>query len=241
MSRDVKPRAAPSGPRMNPMFLGIIIGLLLGIAIALGVALWLNRTALPSLEKAKESKPSEMAPKLEAKAPPSKPEGAKPEPGKEEAGKDGKPRFEFYQILPGKEGEKDAKAAKAPPKTEAKTDAKADPKADAKTAQKSGEKLLEKPAEKAKPADKPTQGPREVYYLQAGAFQNLADADNLKARIALIGLSASVTAANIPDKGVLHRVRLGPYQSLEPVNRIKTALSDAGIPATVVKTTDVLN
>ncbi|MDX2218912.1 MAG: SPOR domain-containing protein [Burkholderiales bacterium] len=240
MSQDVKsraPRGAASGPRMNPLFLGIIIGLLLGIAIALGVALWLNRTALPSLEKAKESKPSEMAPKLEAKAPPARSDGAKPEPGKDEAGKDGKPRFEFYQILPGKEGEKDGKAV-------AKTDPKAEPKADAKS-QKPAEKLIEKPADKvAKPAEKAvpaTQGPREVYYLQAGAFQNLADADNLKARIALIGLSASVTAANIPDKGVLHRVRLGPYQSLEPVNRIKTALSDAGIPATVVKTTDVLN
>ena len=86
-----------------------------------------------------------------------------------------------------------------------------------------------------------TSAPREVYYLQAGAFQSAAEADNLKARIALVGLSASVTAINVPDKGVLHRVRLGPYQSLEPVNRIKAALSDAGIPAAVVKTTDVLN
>jgi cell division protein FtsN len=207
---------------MNPLFLGIIIGLLLGITIALAVALWLNRSALPSLEKAKESKPSEMAPKLEAKAPP-----AKPEAPKAEAGRDGeKPRFEFYQILPGKE------------------DGKSTAKTDAKTT-KPAEKLIEKPADKpAKAPDKvaqPVQNPREIYYLQAGAFQNLADADNLKARIALIGLSASVTAANIPDKGVLHRVRLGPYQSLEPVNRIKTALSDAGIPATVVKTSDVLN
>lgn len=229
MSRDVKARPAPAGPRMNPLFLGIIIGLLLGIAIALAVALWLNRSALPSLEKAKDAKPSEMAPKLEAKAPPAR-EGAKSEAAKDEAGKDGKPRFEFYQILPGKEGNiGDGKAA---------TRIESKP-------QKSTEKLIEKPAEKvAKPAEKPIQpgpGAREIYYLQAGAFQSLADADNLKARIALIGLSASVTAANIPDKGVLHRVRLGPYQSLEPVNRIKTALSDAGIPATVVKTTDILN
>ncbi|MBL8515338.1 MAG: SPOR domain-containing protein [Betaproteobacteria bacterium] len=239
MSQDVKSRATASGgSKMNPMFLGIIIGLLLGITIALGVALWLNRSALPSLEKAKESKPSEMAPKLEAKTPPSKPDVAKAEAGKDTTDKDGgKPRFEFYQILPGKDGEKDGKAV-------AKPDAKSAKPAE-RLIEKPADKAAEKPTEKAvKPVDKlaqPAQNPREIYYLQAGAFQNLADADNLKARIALIGLSASVTAANIPDKGVLHRVRLGPYQSLEPVNRIKTALSDAGIPATVVKTTDVLN
>ena len=211
---------------MNPMFLGIIIGLLLGVAIALGVALWLNRTALPSLERAK---PAEQPPKLEARTPPAKPEAPKTA----EAPKDGeKPRFEFYQILPG-----DKDGTKSSPKA-------ADSKAKAEKAEKA-EKAdkVSKPAEKvAEKSPAPVaSAPREVYYLQAGAFQSVAEADNLKARIALVGLSASVTATNVPDKGILHRVRLGPYQSLEPVNRIKTALSDAGIPAAVVKTTDVLN
>jgi cell division protein FtsN len=229
MSQDVKSRTTSGNTRLNPLFLGIIIGLLLGITIALGVALWLNRAALTGLEK---SRPAEQPPKLEARAAPSKPEAKAATSGdgkaKDAAGKDGdKPRFEFYNILPGKDGEKDGKPAAKP-----------------------AERAIEKPAEKtpAKSADNtadkpapPAPNPREVFYLQAGAFQNLAEADNLKARIALIGLSASVTAATVPEKGVLHRVRLGPYQSLEPVNRIKSALSDAGIPATVVKTTDVLN
>jgi cell division septation protein DedD len=241
MSKDYKPRTAPApaGKKMNPMFLGIIIGLLMGIAIALGVALWLNRSALPGLEKS--SKTVDMPPKLEAKgtAPSTGTPGKPDAPKVAEVGKDGdKPRFEFYQILPG-----DKDAGKTGRKTEEPKPAKPE-----KAAEKPAEKVAEKPADKAaekvaapaKPADKPG-SPREIYYLQAGAFQNLAEADNLKARIALLGLSASVTATNVPDKGTLHRVRLGPYQSLEPVNRIKTALSESGIPAAVVKTTDALN
>lgn len=253
MSKDYKPRTAPApaGKKMNPMFLGIIIGLLMGIAIALGVALWLNRTALPGLEKS--SKTVEMPPKLEAKgnsaAPttaanagtPAKGDGSKvadagKPAGKDAAGKDGdKPRFEFYQILPG-----DKDAGKTGRKPDEPKPAKPEKSAE-KPAEKAAEKVVEKPAKPAEKAADKVASTREIYYLQAGAFQNLAEADNLKARIALLGLSASVTATNVPDKGTLHRVRLGPYQSLEPVNRIKAALSEAGIPAAVVKTTDALN
>jgi cell division protein FtsN len=55
---------------------------------------------------------------------------------------------------------------------------------------------------------------KDLYFVQAGAFQNPADADNLKARLALAGLVASVEPANLPDKGIWYRVRLGPYTQL---------------------------
>lgn len=218
MSRDYKPAISDRGNGgnrpMNPLFMGIIIGLLLGVSIALGVALWLNKSAIPFMER---SKPLEPPPRIEAKPQPAKPE----QPRTAEPGKPGdKPRFEFYQILP---GDKDG-TAKAPAK-------KPD---DGKPVPKAGEKTAEKVAEKAQAA-------REGHYLQAGAFQNAAEADNLKAKIAFIGLQATVVTANVPEKGVLHRVRLGPYQSLEDLNRIKAVLSDNGVSASVVKATDTLN
>jgi len=200
---------------MNPMFLGIIIGLLLGIVIALGVALWLNKSAIPFMER---SKPLEPPPRLESKTQPkveSKVE-AKVEPSKTPEvvplkTSPEKSRFEFYQILP---GEKDAGKAAKP--------------------------AIKKPAE-SQPAEKPAAGAKEIYFLQAGAFQNETDADNMKAKIAFIGLAASVKAVTLADKGTLYRVRLGPYQSLEEVNRIKSALSDNGVGAAVVKTSDTIN
>ena len=228
MPRDYKdstPRAASSSLN-HPLLLGIIIGLLLGIVISLAVALWLNRLANPFLEK---SKPMEPLPKIGPAQPPPPAEAAR---AAEQAAKGkspekpskptDRPRFEFYQILPGDKEvtEREAKAAPAP--KAATPPAAAAPKPGASPA-----------------TPKPHSG--EVYWLQAGAFSEEKEADNLKAKIALTGLEASVRSVAIPDKGTLYRVRLGPYQSLEPVNRIKTALSDAGIPATVVKTTDVLN
>ena len=78
----------------------------------------------------------------------------------------------------------------------------------------------------------------ETYWLQAGAFTEEREADNLKARIALTGLEAAVRPVNVPDKGTLYRVRLGPYQSLDDANRIKNALSRNGVGAAIIRTTD---
>lgn len=84
-------------------------------------------------------------------------------------------------------------------------------------------------------AKKGTAGPRELYVVQAGAFQNPADADNLKARLALIGLQASVEPATLPDKGTWYRVRLGPYAQLDEINRVRGQLAQNGVEASLVK------
>jgi cell division protein FtsN len=87
----------------------------------------------------------------------------------------------------------------------------------------------------AKPPDKAGTAPKDVYFVQAGAFQSPADADNLKARLALMGLQASVEPANLPDKGTWYRVRLGPYTQLEEINRIRSTLAQNGVDAALVK------
>ena len=90
----------------------------------------------------------------------------------------------------------------------------------------------------AEPAGKPAaapERPKEGYYLQVGAFQNADDADNLKARLALLGMEASINTATLPDKGVWHRVRLGPYPSAEASRPTKDTLRGNGIEATLLK------
>lgn len=79
------------------------------------------------------------------------------------------------------------------------------------------------------------EGPGEVYYLQAGSFQNPADADNQKARLAIVGLESSVEPTSLPDKGTWYRVRLGPYTQLEEINRVRQTLAQNGIEASLVK------
>lgn len=122
-----------------------------------------------------------------------------------------KPRFEFYKILPGGQ-----EAAPAP--------------ADANAKQPAGAA----PAAPTKP-DTPA-ATNELIYLQAGAFQKSTDADNLKAKLALMGLEAGVQEVQVPDKGLMHRVRVGPFAKPEEMNRIRNQLSQNGIQTSVVKT-----
>ena len=79
------------------------------------------------------------------------------------------------------------------------------------------------------------EGPKDVYFIQAGSFQNPADADNQKARLAILGFESSVEPANLPDKGTWYRVRLGPFNRLDEINRIRQALAQSNIDASLVK------
>ncbi|HWR76045.1 MAG TPA: SPOR domain-containing protein [Thiobacillus sp.] len=74
-----------------------------------------------------------------------------------------------------------------------------------------------------------------LYYLQAGAFQNADDADNLKAQLAMLGVEAVIQTGEVADKGVFHRVRVGPFRALDEVNRTRSLLTQNDIPATLVK------
>lgn len=79
---------------------------------------------------------------------------------------------------------------------------------------------------------------KESFYLQAGAFQNAPDADNLKARLALLGMQASIQTTTLPERGVWHRVRIGPYSSVEELNRTRDTLKKNGIDTTLIKVRD---
>ena len=233
MPKDYKDAAAARGDSRlsHPLLLGMIIGLLLGIVISLAVALWLNRLSNPFIERGKST--VEPTPKIApVQAPPpiapaEPPKSAEPPPAKAPAksAKAERPRFEFYNILP---GEKDTEKPAAPAKPAPAKPAPAPQQASAPP------KPGSSPA-----APKPHSG--EVYWLQAGAFSEEKEADNLKAKIALTGLEASVRSVSIPDKGTLYRVRLGPYQSLEDANRIKAALSQNGVGAAIIRTDEAKN
>jgi cell division protein FtsN len=79
---------------------------------------------------------------------------------------------------------------------------------------------------------------KDVYFIQAGSFQNPAEADNQKARLAILGYESSVEPANLPDKGTWYRVRMGPFAKLEDINRVRQALAQNGIDASLIKVKD---
>ncbi|MDP2153516.1 MAG: SPOR domain-containing protein [Methylotenera sp.] len=73
-----------------------------------------------------------------------------------------------------------------------------------------------------------------TYFLQVGAFQKEEEADNMKATLALQGFEAVVQTATIPNKGVWHRVRVGPLKNLEFINKTKADLAINGFKSDLI-------
>lgn len=72
------------------------------------------------------------------------------------------------------------------------------------------------------------------YLIQAGAFRSAADAEALKARIALTGEIARVEAGE-SNGGPIYRVRLGPYPTAGSLAAAKQALVGNGFEAQAIR------
>lgn len=93
-----------------------------------------------------------------------------------------------------------------------------------------GDKVQPKSAETTK-VDESKPSPRTTY-LQAGAFANAADAENLKASLAMKGLEASIQTVSVAGKGEMHRVRVGPFQNEQEMISARGTLKLNGLEAT---------
>ncbi len=88
------------------------------------------------------------------------------------------------------------------------------------TATREGVKQVEKPG---------------TYLLQAGSFRNHKQADQLRARLALLGLETSIQTVSIDKKQAWHRVRVGPYKNLTDLNKARNLLRKNGIDAILIR------
>jgi len=208
MSRDMKPRKSRStGARKKSgggTLVGLFVGLVFGVLIAAGVVWYIHKTP-PPLTTVNPA--TSIAPQ---QPPGSAPRALPGKPGDPVPQSGDKPRFDFYKILPGT------------------TDAIPDPKAaDAKSNE-------PKQPDAAKGKDEKDNALKEPLYLQTGSFQNAADADNQKAKLAMMGAEASVQQVMLQEK-VWYRVRIGPFKKMEDVNSMRADLSKQGVEANVVK------
>lgn len=123
--------------------------------------------------------------------------------------------FDFYNLLPELESiipEKrvEPKSAQTPPETTT---------------------ALEPPTAKPTPISSGTNTlidpglqPTGRYYLQAGAFKDFRSADSRRASLALIGVESSIQKANIPNRGLWHRVRIGPFKTMQEMKNTRKLL-----------------
>lgn len=186
--------------------LGMFLGLLIGLAVALGIALYLNKTPIPFMSLGKS--PAEEGKSAAGKTPAltGLPQGG---------------RADAKAVVP---------AVAAKPEKPRFDFYKILPGGEEPVTDRELRERLRAAAKSSEPA-----ASKDTYFIQAGAFQNPADADNQKARLAILGFESSVEPTNLPDKGTFYRVRLGPYTKIDELNKVRQALAQSGIDANLVK------
>ncbi len=129
----------------------------------------------------------------------------------EETGqKPAKPRFDFYTILP----EMEVPVPEPEP---------AEKHSSATRSQKGNAPKKEKPLE-----------PGAFYVLQLGSFRNRADADRLKAKIAMLGFEPHIQTVNINGSN-WYRVRVGPYNNSLRIAEVRHRLHEAQLESILLK------
>lgn len=87
------------------------------------------------------------------------------------------------------------------------------------------------------PADpQPTAQPEsnETLFLQVGSFRSEPDAEQMKARLALLGSQASIQKVTV-DGVTWHRVRIGPVSGRRQADELRQQLQSNGLDVMVVK------
>ncbi|HEU4622016.1 MAG TPA: SPOR domain-containing protein [Burkholderiaceae bacterium] len=187
-------------------FLGIVIGIAIGLTIAAGIALFISKAPNPFSNQNKDNATAQR----HGASPPARSSPApSPAPSIAPSARDyaGSPDW-LPSDKPSAEPRATEPARKAPP------------------------------AESAPPSSPSAeQGAADAssrLFLQAGAFKSQADADAMKARLALMGYDAKVSSV-VRGSDTWYRVRLGPYAGAERADKVRQSLAQNGIKASVVK------
>jgi cell division protein FtsN len=78
---------------------------------------------------------------------------------------------------------------------------------------------------------------RGTYVLQAGSYKNFADADRVRAQLALQGVESKVQKVSV-DNDTWHRIRIGPISKLDELNRLRQILRKADVDVLVIRVGD---
>lgn len=73
------------------------------------------------------------------------------------------------------------------------------------------------------------------YILQVGSFPSYADADRMKATLALQGIESSIQSVQVNNGSTWNRVRIGPIKDLRELNAIREKLAAQHIEPLVIK------
>ncbi len=194
--------------RRGGFALGVVVGLLVGLALALGVALYITKAPMPFVNKVPQRTVEQDNAETERNR-----------------------SWDPNAPLAGKAA---ARAAPAPvsPGAASAANPRAAPDAPARGTPKDPAAILSGAAP-GTPGPKPLADPF-LYFVQVGAFARPEEAEQQRARLALLGYGAKVSDREQSGRTV-YRVRLGPFGSRDEADRMALKLQDATIEAQIVR------
>jgi cell division protein FtsN len=205
---------------------GFVIGLLIGLALALGVALYVTKAPNPFVNK------------------------VQPRPGQDAAEAERNRNWDPNSALAGKNPAPAVAPASAPasapllPPVAATPPALVPP-----TVIDPGAASAARPARPvaaaASAADTATTRPAVplsaaagadpfIYFVQAGAFARTEDAEQQRAKLAIMGIESKLTEREQGGRTVF-RVRVGPFEKKEDADAAKDKLSENGVDSALVR------
>ncbi len=214
--KSARAAAEPSGVRPRPQrgsfVIGLVVGLLVGLTLALGVALYITKAPIPFVNKV----PQRTAEQDTAEAARNR-------------------NWDPNAPLAGKAGARAASAAAGAVTIEAApADAASRPAARDPAAILAGAAASAPGGRVSAPGTPVATGPAFDFYLQVGAFTRNDDAEQQRAKLALLGLSARISEREQAGRTVL-RVRVGPFAAREEADALQVKLQEQAIEAQIVR------
>ena len=201
------------GTQRGGFLLGLVVGLLLGLGAALGVALYVTKVPVPFINKVPQRSPEQDAAQTEKNR-----------------------NWDPNGPLSGKSAVRASAAASAGPVPTATAQSPAAPASAARPAGKAPETaaVAKKEARDASGAASAPAADPFTYFVQAGAYARVEDAEQQRANLAMMGLTTKVTEREQAGRPV-YRVRLGPFERKDDADAAKDRLGTAGIVSALVR------
>lgn len=208
--------------------IGLIVGLLVGLALALAVALYVTKVPMPFVNKVPQRTAEQDAVEAERNKnwDPNAPLAGKPAaktPGA--ASSPAAPAGPPPGIAAAPPAVTTAKPAAAPASVPT---SRRDPAAIL-AGQVPTPPVAAVPAKSTKPGADPFS-----YFVQVGAYARQEDAEQQRARVGLMGVTARITEREQSGRTV-YRVRVGPYDRKEEADQVQEKLAGNGVEAALVR------
>ncbi len=196
--------------------IGFVVGILIGLAAALAVALYVTKAPVPFINKVPMRSPAQDAAEAER--------NRNWDPNSALAGKNPAPGTSASGVVSGTE----------PPVRPAVAPQTIEPPAPPATA--SQPRTARAPASGAvgaSPRQTTAGGGAFTYFVQAGAYSRSEDAEQQRAKLAMLGMDSRLTEREQGGK-MVYRVRVGPFERREDAESTKEKLTDSGVDAALV-------